>query len=237
MPMQLRGLAKLNRLEDDSQGVLWIRDATYEEQLYVSPLYERVWGYSCLSLYDNPASWYTYLVNTSENEVAGFATRNSPINPNHTKIYTFCAKDGTIRMMQDRSLRLFFGKAPNDFYTMGASLEISQSVLDDPAKRRQASEKLDMTLVQFSRIVRELLGIKNVDPKAPSFLEHLSQREIEVLRALLQGKTSREIGKLLFISPRTVEDHIRNIKGKTLADSKSHLIVKCIEENILDIKI
>ncbi len=42
----------------------------------------------------------------------------------------------------------------------------------------------------------------------------LSPREEEVLRLVAQGKTSREIGMLLEISPRTVDNHRRNIMEK-----------------------
>lgn len=42
----------------------------------------------------------------------------------------------------------------------------------------------------------------------------LSGREEEVLRLVAQGKTSREVGLLLDISPRTVENHRRNIMEK-----------------------
>jgi two-component system, NarL family, response regulator NreC len=49
-------------------------------------------------------------------------------------------------------------------------------------------------------------------PSAPG--EQLSVREEEVLRLVAQGKTSREVGQLLEISPRTVDNHRRNIMEK-----------------------
>jgi len=42
----------------------------------------------------------------------------------------------------------------------------------------------------------------------------LSPREEEVLRLVAQGKTSREVGQLLEISPRTVDNHRRNVMEK-----------------------
>ena len=43
----------------------------------------------------------------------------------------------------------------------------------------------------------------------------LSEREMAVLNLVLEGKTSEEISKLLFISKNTVNTHRRNILKKT----------------------
>jgi DNA-binding CsgD family transcriptional regulator len=50
-----------------------------------------------------------------------------------------------------------------------------------------------------------------------AFVTHymLSRREREVLNTLLAGKTGEEIADILFISPKTVETHLRNIYQKT----------------------
>jgi DNA-binding NarL/FixJ family response regulator len=50
------------------------------------------------------------------------------------------------------------------------------------------------------------------DQKSP--LEHLTPREREVLKLVAEGKSSREIGKLLFISSRTVENHRAHVMNK-----------------------
>ena len=42
----------------------------------------------------------------------------------------------------------------------------------------------------------------------------LSTRELEVLHLLVQGRTNREIGEGLFISPKTAGVHVSNILGK-----------------------
>jgi len=42
----------------------------------------------------------------------------------------------------------------------------------------------------------------------------LSRRELEVLRLLSVGRTNREIAHDLFLSPRTVDMHVRSILRK-----------------------
>jgi len=46
----------------------------------------------------------------------------------------------------------------------------------------------------------------------------LSQREYEIKQLVEQGKTSKEIGEILFISKHTVDTHRRNILKKTSSD-------------------
>lgn len=55
-------------------------------------------------------------------------------------------------------------------------------------------------------------------------LAGLSQREVDVLRLLLDGQSNKMIARLLGISPRTVEVHRARVMRKTRADSLSHLI-------------
>jgi DNA-binding CsgD family transcriptional regulator len=43
---------------------------------------------------------------------------------------------------------------------------------------------------------------------------HITPREIEILRHLAAGKTSREVARKLFISPNTVDTHRRNLLRK-----------------------
>jgi DNA-binding CsgD family transcriptional regulator len=54
-----------------------------------------------------------------------------------------------------------------------------------------------------------------LSPAAPSSLDDLSQREVEVLRLLAAGRSNRDIAEALYISLNTVATHVRNILTKT----------------------
>jgi DNA-binding CsgD family transcriptional regulator len=51
-----------------------------------------------------------------------------------------------------------------------------------------------------------------------------TEKELQVARLLVRGKTAREIASILQRSPRTIEHHIEALKNKTGALSKSELI-------------
>lgn len=52
----------------------------------------------------------------------------------------------------------------------------------------------------------------------------LSEREREVLGLIVSGLTNKEIGRVLNLSPRTVETHRANLFAKLQVDSLAHLI-------------
>lgn len=63
----------------------------------------------------------------------------------------------------------------------------------------------------------------------------LTRREAESLFLLIRGKSAKEIGLLLEISHRTVECHLENIKHKMNVSTRSQIIAKAIEMNMLEI--
>jgi len=64
-------------------------------------------------------------------------------------------------------------------------------------------------------------------------LASLSQREVDVLRLLLDGQSNKIIARELGISPRTVEVHRARVMRKTHADSLPELIQTCLIANDL----
>ncbi|WP_314324531.1 LuxR C-terminal-related transcriptional regulator [Paenarthrobacter ilicis] len=54
----------------------------------------------------------------------------------------------------------------------------------------------------------------------------LSAREREVGRLLLEGKTYREIGEAIYISPRTAEHHVARMRRRLGAANRSELLVR-----------
>lgn len=63
-------------------------------------------------------------------------------------------------------------------------------------------------------------------------LQPLSEREREVLQHVARGHTYKEIGEELFISAKTVENHVRNILGKLHLNRKQELIRYALEHGI-----
>lgn len=69
-------------------------------------------------------------------------------------------------------------------------------------------------------------GGADVQSAATPPQELLSERELEVARLVVEGKTYAEIGETIFISPRTAEHHIAHIRRRLGANSRSEVIAK-----------
>ena len=61
----------------------------------------------------------------------------------------------------------------------------------------------------------------------------LGQREQEVLKLVAQGCTDREVGTRLYISPRTVQNHLARIREKTGLRRRSELAAWAAEHSLV----
>jgi DNA-binding CsgD family transcriptional regulator len=60
-------------------------------------------------------------------------------------------------------------------------------------------------------------------------IDRLTHQELQVARAVSQGLTNREAAAQLFISPRTVDHHLRSIYRKFEITSRAELVLLAAE--------
>jgi DNA-binding NarL/FixJ family response regulator len=62
---------------------------------------------------------------------------------------------------------------------------------------------------------------------------HLSERELDVLGLLADGKANHEIAEALYISPSTVRNHVANILAKLHVDNRVQAAVRAVRGRIV----
>ena len=62
---------------------------------------------------------------------------------------------------------------------------------------------------------------------------YLSAREIDIIKLIIHGKTSKEIAEELFISSKTVDAHKSNIFKKLNVHNTASMTKKVLEEGIV----
>ena len=61
----------------------------------------------------------------------------------------------------------------------------------------------------------------------------LSDRELEVLKLIVDGKSNQEIGEKLFVTLATVKTHVRSILNKLSVDDRTQAAVKAMREGLV----
>ena len=64
-------------------------------------------------------------------------------------------------------------------------------------------------------------------------MEPLTERELEVLRALAAGLSNRAIAQQFYLSLATVKVHLKHIYGKLAVHSRTQAIARARELNLL----
>ncbi len=82
---------------------------------------------------------------------------------------------------------------------------------------------------QIARRVLEMFTRMSV----PQTTYGLSDREKEILQHLVQGQSKKEIAADLFLSPHTIDSHLRNIYAKLHVHNRSGAIAKALKEKII----
>ena len=108
----------------------------------------------------------------------------------------------------------------------------SSSIEELVAGIRAAAAGESLISPQIATKVLQLLRAQSPGHTAPPRAE-LSERELEVLKLIAIGKDNAEIAKDLFISPKTVKNHISNILMKLQIDNRIQAAVYAVRSGIV----
>jgi len=108
----------------------------------------------------------------------------------------------------------------------------SSSIEELVAGIRAAAAGESLISPQIATKVLQLLRAQSPGRSQPLRAE-LSERELEVLRLIAIGKDNAQIAKDLFISPKTVKNHISNILMKLQIDNRIQAAVYAVRSGIV----
>ena len=111
----------------------------------------------------------------------------------------------------------------------------SEEVADSIRSVMQGHSRISPAMA--SKLLTEFQAMtKREDDRQPLGPPRLTDRELEVLSLVAQGKGNRDIAGELFISENTVKNHIRNILEKLQLHSRMEAVIYAVREKLLDIK-
>src|SRR6516165_8569789 len=94
---------RFRQLAENVNEVFWMADPQTTEVLYISPAYERVWGRSCQSLYEEPRSFLDAVHPDDRDRVRVAALEKHGRGESTDEEYRVVRPDGSVRWIRDRA--------------------------------------------------------------------------------------------------------------------------------------
>ncbi len=116
----------------------------------------------------------------------------------------------------------FFGKdEPADEVLAAAKAAAEGEVLIDPAT--------------LARLLHQVTKEREEQREVLSRFATLTEREREILQYVAQGRRNDDIAGTLFISPQTVQTHVRNVLGKLEVHSKLEAVALAVRHGQIEL--
>jgi DNA-binding CsgD family transcriptional regulator len=117
----------------------------------------------------------------------------------------------------------------------GRPIWVNLSTLTVPAG--QSGGPLTVHLFRDVTATKELLGLVRERLEAPARAEPtgdvLTRRELEILRMIATGVSTKATADKLHVSPATVRNHVQNILGKLGAHSRLEAVAVATRQRLL----
>jgi DNA-binding NarL/FixJ family response regulator len=101
--------------------------------------------------------------------------------------------------------------------------QAAEAVID--VVRRAVAGEMVLPAGDLAGTLDRLREARSVRRDARRLLDDLTEREVEVLQATAEGRSPGQIAQALFISPHTVQAHVRSILAKLAVHSKLEAVV------------
>ena len=103
------------------------------------------------------------------------------------------------------------------------------------AARAAAEGEVLIDPATLTRLLHQVAKEREARKDALALLDELTDREREVLQLLAEGTRNDEIAQKLFISPQTVQTHVRNILAKLRVHSKLEAVAFAVKHGAITV--
>ena len=151
------------------------------------------------------------------------ATRRIKERSPSTKVIVMTAHDEDRLMVEavEAGASGFLSKDLPADEILGATKAAAGEVLIDPAT--------------LTRLLAQVAREREEQRDAMALLDDLTERERQILQLLAQGKRNDDIAAELYISPQTVQTHVRNILGKLRVHSKLEAVAFAVKHGAIQV--
>ncbi|WP_199925776.1 LuxR C-terminal-related transcriptional regulator [Paenibacillus bouchesdurhonensis] len=153
-------------------------------------------------------------------------------------LQSYYVKDSYIQSERPRSILCMPIRVPRERSPLILYLENRQVSCVFTDRDLHVLELIATRMIYSSMLLEETAAAEDRAPSVPelanqSLIESLTKREIEVLTAVAEGLSNKDIAERLGISETTVKTHTSNIYGKLGVKRRGQAVVRAKELNII----
>ncbi len=212
--------ARFQEILQTINQVVYVLSVTTEQYLYISPAYEKIWGYTCESLYRDPRSWLERIhPEDLEDALEGF---KQLLSGNQAYLqYRIISASGAVRWIQSESL-VVCDEAGNPSRIVGMAEDVTESKRNE-IDRKQLEAALRTSEEQFRNAFDGApIGVSLVSPMG-QFLR-ANARYCDLV-----GYTEAELLTLTFQNithPADLEADLEGLRQMMTGETRSHQMKK-----------
>ncbi|ABX07825.1 putative PAS/PAC sensor protein (plasmid) [Herpetosiphon aurantiacus DSM 785] len=139
---------RFRQMAETIDAVFWMSDSTRQQLLYISPAYERIWGYSCASLYADLQSWVTTI--HPDDRASVTASMSKQAHTLRALEYRIIRSDGAERWIYDQSYPIY-NDSDQVIRLVGLARDITQ--------RKQQDLRVVQLTEQLTSLMQSLPGV------------------------------------------------------------------------------
>lgn len=212
----------LDIINQMKQVVFWHANHNFTQQIYLSSSFEEIWRRSCNWMISNMPNWYSTIYPEDTLTVHNNIQERILKKPNFNIImYRIVLPNNKINYIREicckTSDNTFVGFSENLTTNTWEYLINNINLLSDQST-------FNVAIISLLKI---LFSNNQILPTTHNKIQqNITHRELECIKGLIQGYSSKKIANIMQISPRTVDDYVEKIKKKFQCSSRLFLISK-----------
>ncbi|MGK7875248.1 MAG: PAS domain S-box protein [Xenococcaceae cyanobacterium] len=136
---------RFRQLAENIQQVFWIAETDLSEILYISPAYEKIWGRTCESLYEQPSSFTDTIHPEDRDRVIVAIEEKQKKGREIDEEYRILRPDGSLRWIRDRAFPVQ-NEAGEVYRVVG--------IAEDITERKRTQQQLRQTQERLQYLVK-----------------------------------------------------------------------------------